>query len=261
MAMLMSELEFEVLPELEEELPEMSTESEFHELHEIPEGEISPVRKWYADAMLEHMGVAAAEAETEDEAAEGFLPLIPMLAAKALPMVAKLGARVVPKLIRKILPKASKGISRAVPRLTRGVSQITRKLYRNPQTRPLVKTVPTIARRTMGTLARHAARGRTITPRVANRVLVSHARRLLRSPQQMSKALRRVRLMDGRLHRVSGGVTQPHVRMPGYAGQPRGRWQTYGRTWRNYVCPTCGSSPGRATPAPAYCRCCGQLLR
>src|SRR5215471_16986456 len=97
-----SDLEFELMPELAHEL---SAELEMHELHE---GEISPVRKWYADAMLEHMGFAAAEAETEDEAAEGFLPLIPMLAAKALPFVAKLGAKVVPKIAGKLLPRASK---------------------------------------------------------------------------------------------------------------------------------------------------------
>ena len=277
MAMLMSELEFEALPELEQE-DELAHETELHELHELHETEISPVRKWYADAMLEHMGVAAAEAETEDEAAEGFLPLIPMLAAKALPLVAKIGAKVVPKLIGKVLPKAAKGFSRVVPRLTRGVSQITRTLYRNPRTRPLVRTVPTIARRTMGTLARHAARGRTITPRVANRVLVGHTRRLLRSPQQRVHAIRRSRVLDGRLHRVSGGVAQPHVKMPAVMAQATGRVMPsyggvmpgYGRVMPSYVCPTCGANPGRAlmggaipaaAAAPNYCRCCGQILR
>src|SRR5690349_7996956 len=112
MATFMSELELEALPELEQEQLELSSELE------VQETEISPVRKWYADAMLEHMGFAAAEAETEDEAAEGFLPLIPMLAAKALPLVAKIGAKVVPKLAGKVLPKAAKSFSRVVPRLT-----------------------------------------------------------------------------------------------------------------------------------------------
>jgi hypothetical protein len=53
------------------------------------EDEISPVRKVYADAMMEHLGELAAEAETEDEAAEHFLPLVGMAASKLLPVVAK----------------------------------------------------------------------------------------------------------------------------------------------------------------------------
>jgi hypothetical protein len=258
MAMPVSELEMEALPELAHE-HEMEHEFESHELHET---EISPVRKWYPDAMLEHLGFAAAEAETEEEAAEGFLPLIPMLAAKALPMVAKIGAKVLPKLARKVLPRAARSLSRVEPRLTRGVSQITRGLYRNPRTRPLVRTVPAIARRTMATLARRAAVGRPITPRMANRVLVSHTRRLLRSPRQTARILRRARLLDRRFHRVSGGVAQPHLKLPAVVAGARG-------AGRACVCPACGASPWRVSgasrpgfaPAPAYCRCCGQILR
>jgi hypothetical protein len=257
MAMPVSELETEVLPELAHE-QEMATELEWQELHET---EISPVRKWYADAMLEHLGFAAAEAETEDEAAEGFLPLIPMLAAKALPLVAKIGAKVVPKVAGKLLPRAAKAFSRVTPRLTRGVSQITRGLFRNPRTRPLVRTVPTIARRTMTTLARQAATGRPVTPQMANRVLVSHTRRLLGSPQQTATVIRRARVMDQRLHRVAGPAAAPHVKLPAVVAQAAGK--------RSCVCPTCGAAPcgvaGSArlgsAPSPAYCRCCGQILR
>ena len=258
MGMPVSELLTEALPELAQEQHEMATEFESHEL---PEAEISPVRKWYADAMLEHMGIAAAEAESEDEAAEGFLPLIPMLAAKALPLVAKIGAKVVPKLARKVLPRAAKAFSRVTPRLTRGVSQIARGLFRNPRTRPLVRTVPTIARRTMTTLAKQAAVGRPVTPRMANRVLVSHARRLLRSPQQTAGVIRRARVLDRHLHRVSGGVAQPHVKLPAVIAQAAG---ARGRC----VCPTCGASPPCPVPAtpvptaaPFYCRYCRQILR
>jgi len=253
-----SELELEAMPELAQEQHEMATEFESHELHET---EISPVRKWYADAMLEHMGFAAAEAENEEEAAEGFLPLIPMLAAKALPLVAKVGAKVVPKLAGKVLPRVAKAFSRVAPRLTRGVSQIARGLFRNPRTRPLVRALPTIARRTMTTLARRAAVGRPITPQMANRVLVSHTRRLLRSPQQTARVIRRARALDRHLHRVSGGVVQPHVKLPAVIAQAVGA----GRPC--CVCPTCGAAPRAAgvTPAPsrapAYCRCCGQILR
>src|SRR5262249_22258301 len=97
------------------------------------EGEITPVRKVYLDAMMEHMGHAAAEAETEHEAAEAFLPLIP-LAMKALPIVGKLAMKAAPKLI--------KGAMKVMPRMTRGVTQIARTLHRNPQTRQLLRVVP-----------------------------------------------------------------------------------------------------------------------
>ena len=104
--------EMEVLPELEEELEdegELEEEDEFEDEGEgegwlgaigniasslLGEGEeeyedefegeledeISPVRKIYPDAMMEHLGELAAEAETEDEAAEHFLPLVGMAA-------------------------------------------------------------------------------------------------------------------------------------------------------------------------------------
>jgi hypothetical protein len=253
MAMPVSELEVEALPELAHEHEHgMATESGLHELHET---EVNPVRKWYADAMLEHMGFAAAEAESEEEAAEGFLPLIPMLAAKALPMVAKIGAKVLPNLARKLVPRVARSFSRVTPPLTRGVSRIARGLFRNPRTRPLVRAVPTIARRTMATLARRAATGRPITPGMANRVLVSHTQRLLRNPRQTAAVLRRARVLDHRLHRVSGGVAQPHVKLPSVIAQARGVQPAC-------VCQTWRGSPGSmAVPAPAYCRCCGQLLR
>lgn len=64
---------------------EMEREHEFEHEHEHEhehEEEISPIRKIYPDAMMEHLGELAAEAETEDEAAEHFFPLIGMAAAK-----------------------------------------------------------------------------------------------------------------------------------------------------------------------------------
>src|SRR5579862_5348663 len=113
MALALSEYELEALPELEFE-GELEGELESHEFHELGlhEGEISPVRKYYVDAMLEHMGHVAAEAESEQEAAEGFLPLIPMLAAKALPLAAKLGAKMLPKLAGRILPRVARTFNR-----------------------------------------------------------------------------------------------------------------------------------------------------
>ncbi len=223
MALALSEYELEALPELELENElegELEGELESHELHELEfEGEISPVRKYYVDAMLEHMGHVAAEAQTEQEAAEGFLPLIPMLAAKALPLAAKFGAKMLPKLAGKVLPKVAKVFNKVTPRLTRGVGRITRGLHRNPRTRPLVRTMPTIARRTVATIARRAATGRPVTPRLANRVLVAQTRRVLRNPRQTAQVLRRSRTLERHFHRANGGAIQPHRRLPGVISQ------------------------------------------
>src|SRR5690242_20285889 len=64
-------------------LGESELESE-QELESELEHEISPIRKIYPDAMMEHLGELAAEAESEHEAAEHFLPLIGMAASKLL---------------------------------------------------------------------------------------------------------------------------------------------------------------------------------
>lgn len=82
------ELEGELEGEGEFELEgELELEGEFELEGEL--GEISPVRKIYADAMMEHMAHMAANAETEQEAAEHFLPLIGMEASKLLPVVGR----------------------------------------------------------------------------------------------------------------------------------------------------------------------------
>jgi hypothetical protein len=230
------------------------------------EEEISPIRKIYPDAMMEHLGELAAEAETEDEAAEHFLPLIGMAASKLLPVIAK----AVGPLAKKALPKIAHAVTRATPHLTRNIGTMARKLHQNPQTRHLLKTVPTIARRTVGTIAHHAARGRTVSPQRATRVLATQARRVLGNPSTRRYALRRHGILERRFHR------RHH---PWYMGR-------HGRYAQRYGAPalthgggirTQSGSPGArpvrygqivggrctcpASSAPHYCRCCGQLIR
>src|ERR1700759_2160801 len=139
------------------------------------EDEISPTRKIYPDAMMEHLGELAFEAETEDEAAEHFLPLIGMAASKLLPVVAK---AVMPA-AKKALPHIARAVTKSTPHLTRGIGKVAKTLHRNPQTRHLVKVVPAIARRTVGTIARQAAHGRRITPGAAVKTLTKQARHVL----------------------------------------------------------------------------------
>src|ERR1700744_4699700 len=95
------------------------------------EEEINPIRKVYPDAVMEHLGELAAEAESEDEAAEHFLPLIGMAASKLLPVVAK---AVMPA-AKRALPKIARVLTRATPKLTKSIGNVTKALHRNPQTR------------------------------------------------------------------------------------------------------------------------------
>jgi hypothetical protein len=188
------ELEFEGEGELE-----LEGETEF---------ELNPVRRVYPDAMMEHLGHAAAEAESE-AAAEAFLGALLPIAARALPSV-----------------------MRAAPRLIPQIGRIARVLRRNPATRPLVRAIPTIVQRTANTLARQAARGRPITARSALRVLDRQTSRALRNPYQRRRILHRARVIDRRYHR-GGGLQRrgPWVgrrrgypyrrRMPGYVGRRR----------------------------------------
>jgi len=245
------------------------------------EDEISPIRKIYPDAMMEHMGALAAEAETEDEAAEHFLPLIGMAASKLLPVVAK----AVAPMAKKALPKMARAVMKTSPRLTQGIGRITKTLHRNPQTRHLVKAVPTIARRTVGSIARQAVRGRPITPRTAVRTLARQTRHVLGHPQHRRRALQRHNRLERTFHRRYGrGTAQPHGRRR-YGRYAYGYGQAspvYGTSSPGGVPTPVGSispgatsggpvrygqvaggqcSCGQSAASPAYCRCCGQVLR
>lgn len=231
------EFESEALPELEAESAHESLSESVHELN--------PMRKIYSDAMMEHMAHMAAEAESEQEAAEGFLPLIPLVASKLLPLAAK----ALPK-VAKMLPNITRAVNRVTPQLTRGVGRITRSLFRNPRTRPLVRTIPSIARRTVANIARQAATGRTVSPQSAVRALAQQARTVLRNPRHRALAIRRSHSLDRSIHRASGTpVPRPFPATAysygscGCSPRPRG----------------CGCFPVR--PAPSCCRRCGQLMR
>lgn len=204
-------------------------EGEFEAHEHEGEGELSPIRRAYPDAMLEHMAHMASMAETEHEAAEHMLPLIPIVASKLAPLAArvapKVGARGV-QLVARVAPRIVGNVMRVAPNLTRGVGQITRVLHRNPATRPLLRVIPTIARRTTAQIARQVARGRPITPRGAVRILAQQTARTLCRPGQCVRAYRRGRALDRRLHQSMPGVVGPYHRKwprPGLRGQPYAR--------------------------------------
>jgi hypothetical protein len=158
---------------------ELEGELEWEDEYEGEE-EANPIRRVYPDALMEHFGHAASQTESEAEA-EAFVGALVPLAARLVPRVAP-------------------AIMRAAPQLIRGVARVTRTLRRNPATRPLVRAVPTIVRRTTASLARRVARGQTVTPRTAVRTLAGQTSRVLSSPQQCVHAYRRSRALDRRYH-------------------------------------------------------------
>jgi hypothetical protein len=209
-------------------------EDEFEAEDEF-EGGRSPIRKIYSDAVMEHLGELAAESESEDEAAEHFLPLVGMAASKLLPVVAK----AVAPMARKALPKIARVLTRATPKLTHSIGTVAKALHRNPQTRHLLKVVPGIARRTVGSIAQRAARGGHITPRTAVHTLAKQARRVLGSAHHRAQALRRHNHLEHRFHRR--GMAHPHLH--------RGHVRHYGRGWQAR-----GAAPGYRAgySAPGY---------
>jgi hypothetical protein len=158
-------------------LPQQEFESEL-------EGEISPIRKIYPDAMMEHVGHMAAETQSEGEAEA--------LAGALIPLAGRL------------IPRAASALVRATPGLVCGVSGVVRGLRQDPATRPLVRVVPSIVRSTAATIARQSARGVAVTPQAAVRTLARQIVRVLGSPQQTAQAYRRSRVLDRRFHSVSG---------------------------------------------------------
>ena len=210
--------------------------------------EWNPVQRAQTGAQLEHLGHAAAEAATEQEAVEQFLPLIPLAAKFALPLAAKALPKVGAMFARKIAPKI---IGRLAPHLTRGVANASRALFRSPTTRPLIHVIPHIARGTIADIVRFLAQRRNITPALALQLLARRMARTLANPRLLSTTYRNSLAADRRYHahtrRLVGGV-------PGPASWNQGGWQPQppAPAWNSggyqapasrptpWVCPTCG---------------------
>lgn len=157
------------------------------------EGELNPVRKWYPDAMLEHLGHAAAAAESEAEAEA--------LAGAMIPMAAR------------AVPQAAAALTSATPGLVCGLAGVVRALRANPATRPLLRVVPAIVRGTALTVSRQAAAGRPVSPRNAVRALAQQTLNVLGSPKQAAQAFRRSQVLDRRVHNgraTTGGCPHCH---------------------------------------------------
>lgn len=248
------------------------------ELGEL-ELEVSPAQLSNAFAEMEHEGHAAAEAANEQEAAEHFLPLIGLAAKFVLPKLAglaakklggmamkKIGGKLIKnvggRLIRRFAPRL---IRRVTPQLTRGVANITRTLFRNPSTRPLVHAVPRIARQTVARLGTQIANGRRITPQTAVRTLAQQTVRTISNPRTLAQTYRRSLAQDRRYHQrtrrvlgvPAGGAP---VRANGAAGPlaPNGAAGIPGIPGASFTPGT--MTPGTIAGMPAQCQCTFQPM-
>ena len=152
----------------------------------------TPVSPLATRALMEHLGHAATQAESEEEA-EAFIGALIPLAAQ-------------------ILPRVAPAVMRAAPQLLRGAANMVRTLRSNPATRQLVRTVPSIVGRTVQSLGSQIAQGRPITAQGAVRTLSRQTQRVLGSPQQAVQAYRRSRALDRRYHgqaRAAAGAPSP----------------------------------------------------
>jgi hypothetical protein len=88
-----------------------------------------------------------------------------------------------------IASKAPLQVKAVSPTLSSGAARLTKLMKNNPATKPLVKVVPTIAKKTVATLARKAAKGKPVTPTTAKRVMAKQAMRVLSNPRELTKAI------------------------------------------------------------------------
>ncbi|HEX8863119.1 MAG TPA: hypothetical protein VGC06_29295 [Actinomycetes bacterium] len=137
------------------------------ELEEEAEGEEETAPASQTEAMAELMAAVASQARTEAEAE------------------AMMGAATVAV----ISARDRAALRRILPHLVRGTAILTRILRRRRITRPAVRAVPTIVRRTTRTLARRAAAGQPVTRQTAGRVMAAHTRRVLSNPRVCTRAI------------------------------------------------------------------------
>lgn len=182
-------------------LPQQEYEGEFEFEAEF-ESFVNPQLRLSHEALMAHLGNAAASAESEDEA-EAFIGALIPLAAQLIPRVAP-------------------AVMRAAPQLIRGISNVTRRLRNNPATQQLVRTLPTVARNTVRSLARQAAQGRPISPQAAVRTLAQQTSRVVGNPRQATQAYRRNRTLDRQYHRAVARPGGAAVGTRGAYGPPVG---------------------------------------
>jgi hypothetical protein len=88
-------------------------------------------------------------------------------------------------------PADRRALRRILPHLVRGTAILTRILRRQKATRPAVRAVPTIIRRTVKDLKRQATAGKPVTRKAAGRAAASQIRKVLTSPSACAAAIQK----------------------------------------------------------------------
>jgi hypothetical protein len=197
-------------------------ESEFED-----EDLLSPIRRIYPDALMEHLGHAAAEAESEDEASAAFAPLVSLAASKILPAAEYMAAKHGTPKVAKAAPHIAHAVMKVSPHLTKGVKQIARTLHRTQTARPLIRTIPHIVRKVTAHLAKKAAQGHPITRKAAVQTLARHAAHVLGNPRQSVHAYQQSKKLDQRYHGPRYWLKGGHG--AGHLGHHRAHWGAGGR--------------------------------
>lgn len=88
-----------------------------------------------------------------------------------------------------VSPRDTRALRRALPHMVRGTAVLTRLLRQRSVTRPVVRAIPTIVRRTRAILKRCAAKGRPINRKLIGRVMSSQVRQVLSNPRTTTRAI------------------------------------------------------------------------
>ena len=159
------------------------------------------------------------EAMTSNQATAEFMAAVAARAQSEAEAEAMAGAATVAS----IRPEDLATLRRVLPSMVEGTAVLTRVLRRRRSTRPAVRVVPTVVRRTARTLVRRAAAGQPVTRRAAARVMAQQTRTVLSRPQICGPALQRnvtaTRAVARNTARSSRTSTIPRPR----TGQPRRR--------------------------------------
>jgi hypothetical protein len=119
--------------------------------------------------MGEYMASIAANAQTDTEAE------------------AQIGASV----IISLSPADRDALRSLLPSITRGAAILTRLLRHNRRTRPVVRVVPTIVKRTAVALKKRSDAGQPITKKTAAKVMAAQTKRVIGSPTVCARAMQR----------------------------------------------------------------------
>jgi hypothetical protein len=102
-------------------------------------------------------------------------------------------------------------LRRVLPYMVRGTAVLTRVLRSRRDTRPAVRVVPEIVRRTSTTLTRRSAAGQPVTRKAAARVMATQTRRVLGNPRTCTRAIQ-TNARGAQVARRASGPARARVR-------------------------------------------------